>query len=52
MWSLLGWIITAFAISLGAQFWFDLLTKFVNLRAAGPKPERAGPLPTTAPRAA
>ena len=52
VWSLLGWIITAFAISLGAQFWFDLLTKFVNLRAAGPKPERAGPLPTTAPRAA
>jgi hypothetical protein len=40
-WALLGWVITAFAISLGAQFWFDLLTKFINLRAAGPKPERA-----------
>jgi hypothetical protein len=36
-----GWIITAFAISLGAQFWFDLLNKFVNIRAAGQKPERA-----------
>ncbi len=41
MWSFPGWIITAFAISLGAQFWFDLLNKFINLRAAGLKPDRA-----------
>lgn len=31
----LGWIITAFAISLGAPFWFGLLNKLVALRAAG-----------------
>jgi hypothetical protein len=34
----LGWIITAFAISLGAQFWFDALGKVLNLRATGVKP--------------
>lgn len=32
---LLGFLITALAISLGAPFWFDLLNKFINLRAAG-----------------
>jgi hypothetical protein len=30
--NVLGWIITALAISLGAPFWFDLLSKFVQLR--------------------
>jgi hypothetical protein len=30
--SLLGWIITALAISLGAPFWFDLLNKLMKLR--------------------
>ncbi|MEI6276199.1 MAG: hypothetical protein WCP08_09425 [Prolixibacteraceae bacterium] len=30
--SLLGWLITALAISLGAPFWFDLLTKLMKLR--------------------
>lgn len=38
---LLGWIITALAVSLGSPFWFDLLKSFVNLRAAGPKPPPA-----------
>lgn len=33
-----GTLITAFAVSLGAPFWFDLLNKIVNLRAAGKKP--------------
>jgi hypothetical protein len=32
---LLGWLITIFAISLGAPFWFDLLNRFVNVRSAG-----------------
>lgn len=32
---LLGWIVTIFAISLGAPFWFDILNKFINLRSAG-----------------
>jgi hypothetical protein len=33
-----GEIITVFAILLGAPFWFDLLTKLVNMRGTGPKP--------------
>jgi hypothetical protein len=32
-----GILVTAFAVSLGAPFWFDLLNKLVNLRAAGKK---------------
>jgi hypothetical protein len=39
-WAVLGWLVTALAGSLGAPFWFDLLGKAANLRAAGPKPER------------
>jgi hypothetical protein len=34
-----GFLLTALATSLGAPFWFDLLNRFVNLRAAGKKPE-------------
>jgi hypothetical protein len=30
-----GWIITAFAISLGAAFWFDLLNKVTQVRSSG-----------------
>jgi hypothetical protein len=36
--ALLGWAMTALATMLGAAFWFDLLKRFVNIRAAGPKP--------------
>ena len=36
--NLFGFLITAFAISLGAPFWFDLLNRFVNLRSGGVKP--------------
>ena len=36
---LMGWIVTALAISLVAPFWFDLLRKLVNLRSSGNKPE-------------
>ncbi|NUN99722.1 MAG: hypothetical protein HUU01_03810 [Saprospiraceae bacterium] len=35
---ILGWIVTAMAVSLGAPFWFDLLRKMVNLRSSGNKP--------------
>lgn len=35
----LGWAVTALAISLGAPFWFDLLNNLVNIRGAGKKPE-------------
>jgi hypothetical protein len=37
--SIVGWLITIIAISLGAPFWFDTLKKFSNLRMAGKKPE-------------
>ena len=30
-----GWVITSIAISLGANFWFDILVKFINLRGTG-----------------
>jgi len=35
----LGWIVTALAVSLGAPFWFDLLKKLVNIRGSGKKPK-------------
>ena len=34
---ILGFLLTALAISLGAPFWFDLLGKFVQLRSTGPR---------------
>jgi hypothetical protein len=33
-----GWLLTIFAITLGAPFWFDIVQNLVNLRNAGPKP--------------
>lgn len=41
--ALAGWLATAFAVSLGAPFWFDLLGKAVNLRGSGTKPGSATP---------
>ena len=35
---LLGWLVTALAISLGATFWFDMLKKLVNIRSTGNVP--------------
>jgi hypothetical protein len=32
--------VTGLALSFGAPFWFDTLSKFMNVRAAGVKPER------------
>ena len=37
---LLGWLLTALAVSLGAPFWFDLLNRLVNLRASGNPPPK------------
>lgn len=41
----LGWLqkaigifLTAFMVSLGAPFWFDILDSIMNIRAAGPRP--------------
>jgi hypothetical protein len=36
--ALVGWLITALAVSLGAPFWFDALNKLSNLRLTGKKP--------------
>jgi hypothetical protein len=35
---LLGFILTALAVSMGAPFWFDLLKKLVNIRSSGSRP--------------
>lgn len=35
---IVGWILSAIAIAMGAPFWFDILGKFINVRNAGPKP--------------
>jgi hypothetical protein len=39
--SLVGWALTALAVSLGAPFWFDGLAKLLSIRAAGKQPEKA-----------
>jgi hypothetical protein len=39
-WKIIGLFLSALAVSLGAPFWFDLLSKFVNIRGSGPPPER------------
>jgi hypothetical protein len=35
--TILGWLITALALTLGAPFWFDLLSKLVSIRGANNK---------------
>lgn len=41
---LLGWLITAIAVTLGAPFWFDLLNKFMVLRSTlKPRQKPASP---------
>ncbi len=34
-----GWLLTTLAISLGAPFWFDLLSRLINIRNAGKRPD-------------
>ncbi len=38
---LLGVLVTALAVSLGAPFWYDMLNKLVSLRSAGRRPPTA-----------
>ena len=38
---LLGWVLSGVAIAMGAPFWFDLLSKVVNVRNTGSKPKPA-----------
>lgn len=45
---LLGWLTTAGLATLGAPFWFDLLTRLVSLRDAGAKPKAAADDPGSA----
>lgn len=33
-----GWILSGVAISMGAVFWFDVLSKIINIRNSGKKP--------------
>jgi hypothetical protein len=40
--AVVGWLLTAAALSLGAPFWFDLLNKVTNLRAGGAPPKEPG----------
>jgi hypothetical protein len=42
-----GLLITAFALTLGAPFWFDLLNKFINFRATGSPPSKTEDLKKT-----
>lgn len=35
---IVGLLLSAFAVCLGAPFWFDILSKFVNIRSAGTPP--------------
>ena len=41
--TVLGWLVTAVAVSLGAPFWFDVLNRVSNLRTSG----RAAPSTTS-----
>jgi hypothetical protein len=38
----LGWLITGVAVSLGANFWFDILSKALNLRGTGARVSGTG----------
>jgi hypothetical protein len=47
---LVGYLITALAVSLGAPFWFDMLNKLVSVRAVGKSPdEKSQPPAATKP---
>jgi hypothetical protein len=47
---IVGWLLTAFATSLGAPFWFDLLNRFMNLRSVGKSPEEKPKAPKKVPQ--
>ncbi|HEX7186304.1 MAG TPA: hypothetical protein VF756_31060 [Thermoanaerobaculia bacterium] len=47
---LFGWVLTAFAISLGAPFWFDMLNKVINIRSSGKAPEEKPKAPKEVPK--
>jgi hypothetical protein len=45
---LLGWLLTAIAVSLGAPFWFDILNKVINIRNSGKSPDEPSKVAETA----
>jgi hypothetical protein len=45
---LFGWLLTIAAISVGAPFWFDTLSRFVNIRGSGKPPASDKPRSATA----
>jgi hypothetical protein len=47
---LIGLLLTAMAVSLGAPFWFDVLNKVVTVRAAGRAPEEGPKKPDDHPK--
>lgn len=47
---LLGWALTGAAVSLGAPFWFDALSKLGSLRTAGRRPGENAPFEAPAAR--
>jgi hypothetical protein len=46
--TVIGWLVTALLVLLGAPFWFDLLNRLVSVRAAGTKPPPAAEDPSSA----
>ncbi len=42
---IVGWLLTAAALSLGAPFWFDMLNKVMRIRLAGNTPAEKGKVP-------
>ncbi len=42
---LLGLLVTTFAATLGAPFWFDVLNKIINIRSTGPSPNETAKQP-------
>jgi hypothetical protein len=41
-WMIIGWLITACAVSLGAPFWFDMLNKIIVVRSTVKPQEKSG----------
>jgi hypothetical protein len=37
--TVIGWLVSFFAVSLGAPFWFDALSRLAHLRSTGPAPK-------------
>jgi len=47
----LGLILSAIAVSIGAPFWFDILNKLVNIRTSGLQPRKSSDAPAGSPPA-